>query len=152
VFLHDCADAIWSLKKQETYIFLFWLLLFVKKFQPLCKECKIFHLKSDDNHRSKTIPTSTRSKHTSHHHDIPITNNFWHWPVQSTYYVWWIFDIFDKSIVCLLISFAGLHQLYLSQFLFIIKKSLNSPSLILSFGLLSPSNPSFSGIRKVRKF
>ncbi len=42
VFLHECANAIWSLKKPKgpPLSVLSWLLFFIKEFQLRCKECK----------------------------------------------------------------------------------------------------------------
>jgi hypothetical protein len=42
VFLHNYANAIWSLKKLEVLIFLPWSLFFIKKFQSHYKGCKYF--------------------------------------------------------------------------------------------------------------
>ncbi len=54
-----------ALKSQKTFIFLVWLLLSVKKIKSLCKDVNIFHLKSSNNHRPNSFPTSTPSGHTS---------------------------------------------------------------------------------------
>jgi hypothetical protein len=40
VFLHDCANAIWSLKVQKALIFLPWSPFFVKKFRSHYEGCK----------------------------------------------------------------------------------------------------------------
>ncbi len=39
MFLHDCANAIWSLKGSKGLIFLLWSLFFVKKFRSHYKGC-----------------------------------------------------------------------------------------------------------------
>jgi hypothetical protein len=45
-----------------------------KSFDHITKDASIFHLKSDNSHRLSYFPTSTPSKHTSHHHGQPITS------------------------------------------------------------------------------
>jgi hypothetical protein len=72
VFLHDCANAIWSLKGDRTFIFLPLSLFFVKFFDHITKDANIFHLKSGDSRRLSYFLTSTPSRHTSHHHNQPI--------------------------------------------------------------------------------
>jgi len=41
VFLHDCANAMWNLKRKRPKgpPFLFWLLFYIKKFQLHYKGC-----------------------------------------------------------------------------------------------------------------
>ncbi len=83
VFLHDCANAIWSLKgtKKPSSFYLgnFFLSIF---FYHITKYISIFHLKSSDSHRLSYFPTSTPSKHTSHHHGRPIAS---HWFLTCKY-------------------------------------------------------------------
>ncbi len=40
VFLHDCANAIWSFKGPKSPPLLDLVTFFIKKFQLHCKECK----------------------------------------------------------------------------------------------------------------
>jgi hypothetical protein len=86
MFLHNCVNSIWSLKKLEGLIFLSWLLLFIKKIKFIAKDVNIFHLKLDDNYKSKYILISFTSRHTSHHHNRLVTSNFRHRQIQSTCY------------------------------------------------------------------
>jgi hypothetical protein len=69
VFLHDCANAIWSLKGTRFSSFYLGHFSSSKSFDHIIKDAITFHLKSGDNHRLNYFPTSTPSKHTSHHHD-----------------------------------------------------------------------------------
>jgi hypothetical protein len=87
VFLHNCVNSIWSLKKLEDLIFLSWLFLFIKKIQFIAKDVSIFlNRKLDDNCKSKYILISFTSRHTSQHHNRLVTSNFWHRQIQSTCY------------------------------------------------------------------
>jgi hypothetical protein len=45
-----------------------------KKFDHITKDANILHLKLGNNHRLNYFPTSTFSKHTSHHHDQSIAS------------------------------------------------------------------------------
>jgi hypothetical protein len=76
MFLHDCANVIWSLKRQKGIHFFVLLLLFIKKFQSHCKNTNIFHLKSSGSHRPSYFPTSAPSRHTSHLHGQPIASGW----------------------------------------------------------------------------
>jgi hypothetical protein len=60
------------LKSQKAFIFLVWLLFFVKKFESLCKNVNIFYVKSGDNHRPNYFSTSTPSGPHLLHHNRPI--------------------------------------------------------------------------------
>jgi hypothetical protein len=44
-------------------------------FDHITKNASVFHLKSSDSHRLNYFPTSTPSKHTSHHHGQSIANH-----------------------------------------------------------------------------
>jgi hypothetical protein len=69
VFLQDCANAIWSLKrlKGPSCLYLSHFSL-SKSFDHITKDANILHLKSNNSHRLNYFPTSTLSRHTSHHH------------------------------------------------------------------------------------
>lgn len=69
-------------KSQKAFIFISWLLLFVKKFQLLCKDASIFHLKLGNSHRPNYFLTSTTSTllgHTYHHNQHVIDDWFLTW-------------------------------------------------------------------------
>jgi hypothetical protein len=92
-FLHNCANAIQSLKRPNGFPF-FCISYFssVKKFNHMA--ISILHLKLSGNHRLNYFPISTPSKHISHLHDQLIASgqfliwknmidllqavNFWH--------------------------------------------------------------------------
>jgi hypothetical protein len=59
---------------QKAFIFLPWSFFFVKSFDHITNVANIFHLKSSDSRRLSYFPTSTPSKHTSHHYSWPITS------------------------------------------------------------------------------
>jgi hypothetical protein len=46
IFLHDCANAIWSLKAKRAFIFLLWSPFFINCFYHITKDASVFHLKS----------------------------------------------------------------------------------------------------------
>ncbi len=46
VFLHNCANAIWSLKGQRALLFLPWFIFFGENLNHITKDANIFHLKS----------------------------------------------------------------------------------------------------------
>jgi len=72
VFLHDYANAIWSLKRPEG-LHLFVLVFFwLKNFNHITKDASILHFKSGSNRKPNYLLTSKHLKHTSHHHDRPI--------------------------------------------------------------------------------
>jgi hypothetical protein len=66
MFLHDCGNAICSLKG---LIFLPWSLFSSKSFDRITKHANILHIKLGGSCRLNYFPTSTPSKHTSHYHD-----------------------------------------------------------------------------------
>jgi len=45
-----------------------------KVFDHITKDASIFHFKRSNSHRLNYFPTSTPSKHTSHHHNRPIAS------------------------------------------------------------------------------
>jgi hypothetical protein len=63
VFLHDYANAIWSLKELKG-LHLFVLVFFYsqKNFNHITKDASIFHFKSGDNHRPNYLLTSNLLK------------------------------------------------------------------------------------------
>ncbi len=77
VFLHDCANAIWSLKRTKgPSSFYFGHFFSSKSFNHITTYAIVFHLKLGDSCSLSYFPTSTPLKHTSHHHDQPIAS---HW-------------------------------------------------------------------------
>jgi hypothetical protein len=62
VLLHNCANAIWSLKRPESLPIFFWLLFFIQKFQLHANDTSILHLKSSNNDRPTYFSTSTPSR------------------------------------------------------------------------------------------
>jgi hypothetical protein len=65
VFLHDYANAIWSLKGIENIHP--WSLFFVKTFRSHYKRCKRLPFKWCGSRRLNYFSIATCSKHTSHH-------------------------------------------------------------------------------------
>jgi hypothetical protein len=72
MFLHDCANAIWSLKGLEgPPFFCFGYFYSSKKINHIVKNASILYLKSCGCPRPSHFLTSTHSGHTSHHHGRP---------------------------------------------------------------------------------
>jgi hypothetical protein len=72
VFLHDCANAIRSLKKSKSFHLPILITFVCQKISTtvLCKDASIFHLKLGNSHRPNYFLTSTTSTllgHTYHH-------------------------------------------------------------------------------------
>jgi len=86
VFLHECANAIWSLKRPKgPPFFCFGYFSSSKNFNYVAKDANIFHLKLGNNNRPSYFPTSTPWRHTPHHHG---------WPITSCWLLKWkVFDI-----------------------------------------------------------
>jgi hypothetical protein len=77
VFLHDCANAIWSLKGPKGAApFYFGYFFSTKILNHITKDAKIFHIKSNDSRKPRYFLTSIPSKHTSHHHSQPIASDW----------------------------------------------------------------------------
>jgi hypothetical protein len=77
VFLHDCANAIWSLKGLERpSLFCLGYLSSLKNFNYITMDANILHFKSNNDSRPSYFPNSTHSKHTLHHHDRPIIGSW----------------------------------------------------------------------------
>jgi hypothetical protein len=88
-------------KGQKVFIFLPWSFFFVNFFDHITKDASILHLKLSGSYRLSYFPTSTPSKHTSHHHgrsiasswfltykyDRPTTGSWlWAWKDFDTYF------------------------------------------------------------------
>jgi hypothetical protein len=63
VFLHNCANAIWSLEGRNNFP-LFVLVTSAKNFNHITKATNILHFKSSDSHRPSYFLTSTPLGHT----------------------------------------------------------------------------------------
>jgi len=74
VFLHDRANAIWSLKGPKGLIFLSWFFFGSKTFNHIIKDASTIHVKLGNSYRPSYFLTSTPSRHTSHHHGRPIAS------------------------------------------------------------------------------
>jgi hypothetical protein len=71
LFLHNCANAIWSLKglKCLSAVFVFVTFLRQKKFNHIAKATSILHFKSGNHCNFNDFPTSTPVEQISHLHD-----------------------------------------------------------------------------------
>jgi hypothetical protein len=57
VFLHDCANAIWSLKGPKGFhLSILVIFFFSKKFKHIAKGVSIFHLKLGSSHKLPNFP------------------------------------------------------------------------------------------------
>ncbi len=65
MFLHDCANAIWSSKGPEVTLLFFLIIFFVKKLNYVWKGASILHLKVGSSGRPSYFQTSTPPWHTS---------------------------------------------------------------------------------------
>ncbi len=75
VFLHDYANAIWSLKGIEgPHLFTLITFFCQKVLIHITNDSTIFHLKLGDSYRFNYFSTSTPSKHTSHDHNRSIAS------------------------------------------------------------------------------
>ncbi len=75
VFIHDCANAIWSLKRTKgPSSFYLGHFFSSKSFNHITTCENVFHLKLGDSCTLNYFPTSTPLKHTSHHHGQPIAS------------------------------------------------------------------------------
>jgi hypothetical protein len=85
VFLHNCANVIWSLKKLKSPPFFIFVTFFHQNFQLHCQGCKQNSILS----QVLTIGLATSPlpllRTQPHHHDRPITSR---WLVR-----WRVFDI-----------------------------------------------------------
>jgi hypothetical protein len=62
VFLHNCANVIWSLKGQEGLLIFVLVIFFQQKnFNHIAKVANILHLKLDESRRSSYFLTSMKS-------------------------------------------------------------------------------------------
>jgi hypothetical protein len=82
VFLHDCTNAIWSLKGTKGLHLSTLVIFFIKKFKSHYKDASILHLKLGGSRKLSYLSTSTPSKHTSHHHGRSIAS---HWFLTYKY-------------------------------------------------------------------
>jgi hypothetical protein len=73
VFLHNCANAIWSLKGPKGPP-LFALIIFFEKISITLQRMQTSSILSQA-HRPSYFPTSTHSRHTSHLHNQPIASS-----------------------------------------------------------------------------
>jgi hypothetical protein len=72
MFLHDCANAIWSLKGPEG-LHLFVLVTFLcKKISITLQRMQMSSILSWDSHRLNYFLISTVSRHACHHQGQPI--------------------------------------------------------------------------------
>jgi hypothetical protein len=60
---------------QKAFIFLSWLLFFIKKINDFAKNVNIFHFNSNGNRRLSYFLIATTLWHTSHYHNQPIACN-----------------------------------------------------------------------------
>jgi len=82
VFLHDCANAIWSLKGRRPSSFYLDQFSSLKSLNQITKDASVFHLKSGGSRRLSYFLTFALSRHTFHHHDWSITS---HWFLTYKY-------------------------------------------------------------------
>jgi hypothetical protein len=94
VFLHNCVNAIWSLKGPKGPPLCLGYFYLAKNFNHIAKAVTILHLKLGGSHRFSYFPTSTPLGHISHFHNWFTTSsrfliwknmtdllqvvNFWH--------------------------------------------------------------------------
>ncbi len=104
VFLHDYANAIWF---SSFYLGHFSL---SKSFDHITKDVSVFHLKLGGSRRFNYFPTSTPSRHTSHHHGRFIVNRQfltykYDWPiVGGQLFTWRKFHTYFEPTWCLVTS------------------------------------------------
>jgi hypothetical protein len=75
MFLHDYANAIWSLKGQRAFVFLPWSLFSSKSFDHITKDANVLHLKLGSSCKLDYFLTFTPSRHTSHHRGRSIASH-----------------------------------------------------------------------------
>jgi hypothetical protein len=71
VFLHDCLNAMWNFKRLEGLYLSVWVTFCCQKISITLQrmlDASILHLKSSDSNSSHYFPSSTPSRHTSHHY------------------------------------------------------------------------------------
>jgi hypothetical protein len=90
VFLHNCANVIWSLKRSKgrTLSFCFDYFSLPNFFNHIAKATSILHLKSGDSHKPNYFLTSTPLGHISLTHLFQVMD-FLYGKRQQTYYKWW---------------------------------------------------------------
>ncbi len=97
MFLHNCANVVWSLKGPKgSFSFCLGYFSLTKKFNHIAKVASILHLKSGDSCRPNYFLTSTPLGHISHLHTWLIASDwFLYEKIWSTSYKRSIFDM-DK--------------------------------------------------------
>jgi hypothetical protein len=70
-----------------------------KNFNHITKDSSIFHLKSSGSYRPNYFPTSTPSRHTSHHHN---------WPIVGGWFLAWrnTADLFSNTTTTMLVAYC----------------------------------------------
>ncbi len=88
VFLHNCANVIWSLKRPKGFSSNLDQFSSQFFFDHITKDINILHLKLNDSHSLSYFLISTPLEHISHHHNKSITScqlltRKYGWPITS---------------------------------------------------------------------